>query len=98
MRISLVLTSVSTRGQAAKIANELVKQRLAACVSFWPAGSVYRWKGTTEKSNEFALEIKTARPSAVSSWLKKNHPYSLPMILTLAARASPAYAAWAHKR
>ncbi len=91
----LVLTYVS--GPAARrLAQGLVQARLAACASYWPIRSIYRWKGRVQTSSEYALQAKTARPAAAMAWLKKNHPYELPVILSLQPKAvSPAAISWA---
>ena len=49
----VVLSTTGTRQEAATIANELVRRRLAACVNIvGPIDSVYRWKGAVESSEE----------------------------------------------
>ncbi|MDE1798604.1 MAG: divalent-cation tolerance protein CutA [Candidatus Micrarchaeota archaeon] len=79
----LVLTTVSSRAQARQMASALVSARLAACVSFHPVTSLFRWKGKVKFASEYALEIKTARPAAAMAWLGKNHPYELPALYSL---------------
>ncbi|MGH8101633.1 MAG: divalent-cation tolerance protein CutA, partial [Chthoniobacterales bacterium] len=49
----VVLCSCSDPAAARRIANALVEQRLAACVSILPAiESVYRWQERIESANE----------------------------------------------
>ncbi len=80
--MKLILTTVNQKSQAEKIAQALLKDKLAACVNFFPCLSQYRWKGKIEKSNEFQLIIKTkdALVKETITKLKKIHPYDLPVI------------------
>lgn len=64
------------------MASILVKQKLAACVSFWPVSSVYRWKGKVRTVKEWMLCIKTSKKlgKKCETKLRELHPYALPMI------------------
>ncbi len=83
---------------AARIADALVGERLAACVNVLPGlQSVYRWQGRVERASEVLLLIKTtrARLEALSARLVELHPYELPEVLAVdIAGGLPAYLAW----
>lgn len=83
---------------AARIADALVGERLAACVNVLPGlQSVYRWQGQVERASEVLLLIKTtrARLEALSARLVELHPYELPEVLAVdIAGGLPAYLAW----
>ncbi|MGE0313195.1 MAG: divalent-cation tolerance protein CutA [Lautropia sp.] len=97
-RIRIVLTTVAIEADAASLADALVGERLAACVSVSaPMRSVYRWQGAVETATEWQLIAKTTSDAlgALVQRLEALHPYDTPEILVLAADgASHAYAAW----
>ena len=71
---------------AAKIAQALVSECLAACVNILPGlTSIYRWQGKTERENEVLMLIKTRRDrySDLESRLRFLHPYELPEIIAV---------------
>jgi periplasmic divalent cation tolerance protein len=95
----LVLVTCGSRKEARKIAQALVGQRLAACVSAIsvPVTSTYRWKGKVESANEFLLLIKTSkrRFAAVRDAVRELHSYDLPEIIALPITAgSRSYLDW----
>lgn len=85
-------------GAAESLAHAVVEEGLAACVNLLPPmTSVYRWKGTVERSVERQLIMKTtrARLDALRARVLALHPYELPeWIVVPVADASEAYGAW----
>ena len=84
--ICLVLTTCPDEKSAERLAEVLVEQRLAACVSAGsPAVSTYPWQGKVEREREIPLTIKTARSrvSALTETLVAHHPYEVPEVLVL---------------
>jgi len=83
---------------AARIAEALVGERLAACVSVLPGvQSVYRWQGAVERADEVQLLVKTvaARMPALAERIAALHPYELPELVAVEAAAGlPAYLDW----
>jgi len=94
----VALCSVPNRDSARKIAQELVTQRLAACVSTVPAvESTYWWQGAVETAEELLLVIKTSqdRAQGVMDSVQANHPYDTPELIFLPIRGGlPKYLAW----
>ena len=84
-KIIQIKTSVSSIEEAESIAQKLVKNKLAACVQFFPIKSIYRWKGKIEKSDEYVLLIKTSssRRDLIVKTLQRLHSYELPEIVVL---------------
>jgi periplasmic divalent cation tolerance protein len=82
-RMKIILTYIDSDEKAEKIANVLLKERLAACVGILPGRSRYWWKGKIEKNeNELHMIIKT-KESLVDDVVKKIkelHSYELPVI------------------
>ena len=94
----LVLSNLPSREAAEKLADELVAQRLAACVNILaPCRSVYRWKGAVQHDEEHPMLIKTTaeRYPALEQALRAGHPYELPEIIAVPIeRGLPAYLDW----
>jgi len=93
----IVITTVDKKDTANRIAKELVEKKLAACVSIFPIRSTYYWKGKIEENQaEFMLIIKTLEEKAsnVIEYLKSNHPYTVPEIVTVKAEAHGKYVDW----
>ena len=84
--------------QAGKLAEGLVRKKLAACVSLVPgAVSTYRWKGKTEKTREVLVMAKTSsvRWKAVQKFVLSRHPYELPELIAVRVSAgSKKYLNW----
>jgi periplasmic divalent cation tolerance protein len=97
----VVYVTAGSRKDADKIAQTLVEERLAACVSIVPEiNSRYRWKGRMEYEKELLLIIKTspARYKALEKRILSIHPYSVPEILALPVlQGNPAYLQWLKK-
>ena len=83
---------------AARLAETLVGERLAACVNVVPGlRSVYRWRGAVERSDEVLLLIKTTRPRlpALSARVLELHPHELPEVVAVeVAGGLSAYLDW----
>ena len=94
----IVLTTVGLMEKAEQIAETLIERRLAACVNILgPIRSIYRWKGTIEREQEYLLFIKTTteRTAELASTFLELHPYELPERVELAIDGgSVAYLEW----
>jgi periplasmic divalent cation tolerance protein len=94
----IVLTTAPDRETATRIARALVERTLAACVNIVPGvGSVYRWQGRIEESDEVLLLAKTtqARIGDLERALGELHPYDVPECVVLApASVEAKYLAW----
>jgi periplasmic divalent cation tolerance protein len=94
----LVLTTVPDAITARDIADVLVGDGLAACVTALPAAmSTYRWQGAVERADEIPLIIKTTRErlDALTEALRSRHPHEVPEILALPVETGlPAYLDW----
>jgi periplasmic divalent cation tolerance protein len=82
----VVLCSCGDGEAARRIANALVEQRLAACVSILPrVESVYRWQEKIESADEALLLIKTTAEcfAALREKILDLHSYDTPEIIAL---------------
>lgn len=94
----IVLSNCPGSILAKKIAQELVTDKLAACVNIIPeVQAFFTWVGKVDKANEHMLVIKTTTDAyeAVEKRIKKLHPYELPEIIAVPIYAgSSEYLDW----
>jgi periplasmic divalent cation tolerance protein len=96
--IVLVITNLPDEQSAAKLAQQLVEARVAACVNqLAPCTSTYRWQGNIETATEVPLLIKTTRAAypRLEQLIRAAHPYELPEIIAVPVTTGlPAYLDW----
>ncbi|MEG2803010.1 divalent-cation tolerance protein CutA [Stenotrophomonas sp.] len=96
--VFMIFTTCPDAATAARLAQALVEERLAACVTRLDgAHSTYRWQGAISEDHEVQLLVKTtgSRLDAAIARLQALHPYELPECLAVEARAGlPAYLDW----
>lgn len=94
----LVFSAVPSQEVASRIANALVQEELAACVTVL-AGvtSVYRWRGEVESASEQLLLIKTNGTlfEKLRARIVALHPYEVPEVIATPITAGHApYLEW----
>ena len=80
-----------------KIANELVKNKTVACVSFSKISSVYPWNGKIQNASEYLAIFKTLtkNKTLLKKKIKENHPYDVPEIAEIdVASINKSYLNW----
>ncbi|MBL7661651.1 divalent-cation tolerance protein CutA [bacterium] len=94
----LVLTTVDSAHAAEELAQKVLQQQLAACISVIAnITSHYNWNGKREKSTEQQLLIKTSQDNSLAliRLLEEIHPYQCPEIIVLdQVKASLQYSTW----
>ncbi len=94
----VVLVTVSSPEEGARIAEALVAEKLAACVNRLDGvSSVYRWKGEIERSTESLLVIKTRGDllEELTARVRELHSYTVPEVIALRIEGgNPAYLDW----
>ena len=94
----VILVTAGSTEEAERLAEDLVQNRLAACVNrISHIQSIYRWEGKIEKSDEELLVIKTHRDlfSRLEARVRELHTYSVPEIVALPLVAgSDSYLKW----
>lgn len=86
MDYAFILTTVSSEEEGHMIANELVKNKLAACVNIIPkVHSVFEWENDIQNETEVLLMIKTtkAREKDIYQTVQSLHSYDIPELITL---------------
>ncbi|MDP6877942.1 MAG: divalent-cation tolerance protein CutA [Candidatus Marinimicrobia bacterium] len=98
MDFAFIITTVSTEKEGRMIANELVKNKLAACVNIVPkVYSVYEWDNAIQNETEVMLMIKTtkAREKEIYQTVQSLHSYDTPELITLPIEnGSDTYLRW----
>lgn len=82
----VVFVTASNVSEAEKIAQELICNKLAACVSITEKiKSIYRWQGKIECASEVLMIIKTngEKIQELIKAVKQKHSYTVPEVITL---------------
>ena len=85
MNYGVVLVTAVSSEEAAKIAQNLIEQKLAACVNMFPVESWYLWQGEINRDREYQLIIKTDldKFADIERQIKTLHSYEEPEIVAL---------------
>ncbi|CAH9077040.1 unnamed protein product [Cuscuta epithymum] len=94
----VVYVTVPNKEAGKKLAESIVKEKLAACVNRVPGiKSVYEWEGQIQSDSEEMLIIKTRKSllEALTAHVKANHEYDVPEVIALPiVGGSPQYLEW----
>jgi periplasmic divalent cation tolerance protein len=97
-KVLIVLVMASSRQEAIRIAQVVVKEKLAACVNILSAvTSIFRWKGKVQRSREALLILKTTehRYANLERSIRSLHSYEVPEIVALRLdKGLSQYTAW----
>lgn len=82
---SMVIATCGSREEAEKLAELILKHRLAACVQMMPITSHYEWKQEIHRDEEQMLfmKTKTALYDRLEALISENHSYEVPEIVRL---------------
>jgi periplasmic divalent cation tolerance protein len=85
MKSVIIISTYPDKKSISKIANKLVKNKMAACVNITKISSVYSWQGKIENADEFLAVFKTTQKNKLrlKKEIKKSHPYKVPEIAEL---------------
>ena len=61
----IIISTFPDNKTITKIANQLVKKKLAACVNITKISSVYSWKGKIENQSEYLALFKTSKKNTI---------------------------------
>ncbi|MFC1647990.1 divalent-cation tolerance protein CutA [Nanoarchaeota archaeon] len=96
----IVYTVCADESEAKKIADALVKERLAACVNQLPIKSTFWWKDKQDNADEVALLVKTRKELVpkVFERVKDLHSYEIPPLFTIpVGEVDDKYLEWLNK-
>jgi periplasmic divalent cation tolerance protein len=98
MELCLVYMTASSTEEAARLAEALVGENLAACVNVIDGmTSWYRWEGAVQNEREVVVLAKTraALVDALTARVKALHSYSVPCVVALPiAGGNPDFLRW----
>lgn len=95
-QVAIVTTTVASEGDAQRLAAGAVRARLAACVQVEAIASHYVWQGAQHEDAEWRLVCKTLPQAApaLRDWLRAQHPYAVPQLITRTEQAEADYGEW----
>ena len=82
----IIYITAGSKDEADKLSRGLVEEKLAFCVNTVPGiQSTYQWEGKIHVDDEILLIVKTRqdRYEALKQWVKQNHSYDVPEIISL---------------
>lgn len=94
---AIAIVTVSSKEEAAKIANILLTARLAACIQVAQIQSYYTWQDKINIDDEQLLFIKckVVDFADLQQCISANHSYEVPEIVQIPIMAGlPAYFQW----
>jgi periplasmic divalent cation tolerance protein len=90
----LIYSTTDSLKEARTIGNELVKNKIAACVNIIPnVESIYNWQNKLNQDSEFLLIIKTDAKfkNDIQNMFEKIHSYDLPELIMINIQDSSAH-------
>lgn len=80
-----IITTTDSLEESQKLANEILRLKLAACCSIMPIESFFWWKNKIENAPEFQLVIKTIESNylEIETYILHNHSYDTPQIISI---------------
>ena len=99
MQFIIIYITHKNLKEAKKVAETLLRDRLIACVNYFPIESAYWWQGNIENAKEIVSLVKTRKENwmKVKKAVEAMHPYETPCIMRLEVESNPAYADWIKK-
>ena len=86
MNYIVIFITVSNKKEAQRIAKELIRQKLAACVNIVEkVESLFWWQAKVERAREALLIVKTKKEllNKLIRLVKSLHSYTVPEIIAL---------------
>jgi len=82
MKPIIIVSTYPNKKSVTKIANELVQNKIAACVNITKISSIYSWQGKIENASEYLALFKTTQKNkkSLKEKIKASHPYEIPEI------------------
>lgn len=99
MKFIIIYITHPNLKEAKKVAETLLRDKLIACVNYFPIESAYWWQGKIENAKEIVSLVKTRKENwtKVRKAVEAMHPYQTPCIMKLEVESNPSYADWIKK-
>ena len=83
MKPVIIISTYPNKKSISKIANDLVKNKIVACVNISKISSIYSWKNKVELTSEYFAIFKTItkNKNVLKKKIKETHPYDVPEIM-----------------
>ena len=78
----IIISTYPNKREITKIANQLVKEKIVACVNISKISSIYSWNNKIENTSEYLALFKTTQKNKkkLKEKIQKTHPYDVPEI------------------
>jgi len=82
MKPVVIISTYPNKKSISKIAKDLVKNKIVACVNISKISSIYSWKNKVENTSEYLAIFKTTTKNRtlLKNKIKETHPYNVPEI------------------
>ena len=82
MKPVLIISTYPDKKSISKIAKNLVKNKIVACVNISKIDSIYSWNNSIKNSSEYLAIFKTIKKNKtiLKKTIKETHPYDVPEI------------------
>ena len=96
MNFIIIYITHKNKKEAKKVAEALLRDRLIACVNYFPIESSYWWKDKIVTGKEIVTLVKTKKENwtKVKKAVEAIHPYETPCIMKLDVESNTSYAKW----
>lgn len=78
----MILSTYPNKISITKIANQLIENKIIACVNITKISSIYTWNNKIENTTEYLAIFKTTQKNkkVLKEKIKETHPYQVPEI------------------
>jgi len=85
MKPIMIISTYPNKNSITKIAKELVKNNIVACVNITKISSIYSWQEKIENKSEYLALFKTTQKNKkyLKEKIKFTHPYEVPEIIEI---------------
>ena len=97
MKPIIIISTYPNKNSITKIANELVQNKIVACVNIAKISSIYSWNDKIENTTEYLAIFKTTQKNKkiLKEKIKESHPYQVPEIAEIAITSiNSSYLKW----
>ena len=97
MKPVLIISTYPNKKSISKISNDLIKNKIIACVNISKIDSIYSWNGKIQNSPEYIAIFKTVtkNKTKLKKVIAETHPYDVPEIAQIdVASINKSYLNW----
>lgn len=93
----MIVSTYPNKISIQKITNELIENKVIACVNITRISSIYSWNDKIENTTEYLAIFKTTQKNkkVLKEKIKETHPYQVPEIAEIAISSiNSSYLKW----